>query len=143
MQTYAAMKEAHGEQTLALSTIFYWHQQFTQGRASASLKPKSGRLVVTSTETTVNTIGTMLGMMVPYHNDGQHPSIFPKPRCKRLFSLVSFLQFLQGCTFILLRKMFVRAFYLRYRAYFFTGDVTNSGLLPAFFTISIRCVPVS
>ncbi len=30
---YAAMKEMYGEQTLARSTIFHWHQQFTQGRA--------------------------------------------------------------------------------------------------------------
>ncbi len=57
---YIAMKEAYGEQTLACSTIFHWHQQFTQVRASASPKPKSGRPVATSTETTVNTIGTML-----------------------------------------------------------------------------------
>ncbi len=56
---YAAMKEVYGEQTLARSTIFHWHQQFTQGWASASPKPKSGKPVATSTETTVNTIGTM------------------------------------------------------------------------------------
>ncbi len=59
-QTYAAMKEAYGEQTLACSTIFHWQQQFSQGRASASPKPKSGRLVVACIETMVNTIGTML-----------------------------------------------------------------------------------
>ncbi len=33
------------------STIFHWHQQFTQGRASASLKPKSGKPVAASIET--------------------------------------------------------------------------------------------
>ncbi len=54
------MKEVYGEQTLAHGTIFHWHQQFMQGRASASPKPKSGRLVVTSAETEVNTISTML-----------------------------------------------------------------------------------
>ncbi len=59
-QTYAAMKEVYGEQTLTCSTIFHWHQQFTQGRASASPKQKSGRLVAVSTKTTVNTICTML-----------------------------------------------------------------------------------
>ncbi len=59
-QTYAAMKEGYGEQTLARSTIFHLHQQFTQERVSASPKSKSGRLVAASTETTVNTIGTML-----------------------------------------------------------------------------------
>ncbi len=47
---HAAMKEAYSEQTFAFSTIFRWHQQFTQGRASASPKPKSGRLVAASTE---------------------------------------------------------------------------------------------
>ncbi len=57
---YAAMKEMYGEQTLARSTIFCWHQQFTPGQASASPKQKSGRSVTASTETTVNTIGTML-----------------------------------------------------------------------------------
>ncbi len=36
-----AMKEVYGEQ--ARSTTFHWHQQFTQGHASASPKPKSGR----------------------------------------------------------------------------------------------------
>ncbi len=60
MQTYAAMKEVYGKQMLACSTIFHWHQEFTQGRASASLKSKSGRPVAASTETTVNTISTML-----------------------------------------------------------------------------------
>ncbi len=60
MQSYAAMNEAYGEQILARSTIFHWHQQFTQGRTTASPKLKSGRLVAASTETTVNTIGTML-----------------------------------------------------------------------------------
>ncbi len=49
------MKEAYGEQALARSTIFHWHQQFTQGWASASPKPKSGRPVAASTKTTVNT----------------------------------------------------------------------------------------
>ncbi len=58
-QMYAAMKEAYGEQTLARSTIFHWHQQFTQGRTSASPKPMSGRLIVASTEKTLNTIGMM------------------------------------------------------------------------------------
>ncbi len=42
------------------STIFCWHQQFTQEWSSASLKLKSGRLVVASTDTVVNMIGTML-----------------------------------------------------------------------------------
>ncbi len=60
MRTYAAVQEAYGEQTLARSTIFHWQQQFTQGRASASPKLKSGRLVAVSTETAVNMIGTML-----------------------------------------------------------------------------------
>ncbi len=59
-RTHAAMKEAYGEQTLARGTIFRWHQQFTQGRASASPKPKSGRQGMASTETKVNTISTML-----------------------------------------------------------------------------------
>ncbi len=59
-QMYATMKEAYGEQTLACSTIFHRHQQFAQRRASASPKPKSGRLVVASTKATVNMIGTML-----------------------------------------------------------------------------------
>ncbi len=68
-QTYAAMKEVYGEQTLTRSTIFHWHQQFTQGRASASPKPKSGRLVAASTETTVNTISMMLPMMISYRNN--------------------------------------------------------------------------
>ncbi len=54
------MKEAYGKQTLARSVIFHWHQQFTEEWASASPKPNSGRLVVSSTETTVNMIGTML-----------------------------------------------------------------------------------
>ncbi len=54
------MKEAYDEQTLTRNTIFHWYQQFTQGRASASTKPKSGRSLVASTETMVNTIGTML-----------------------------------------------------------------------------------
>ncbi len=54
------MKEANSEQTLAHSTIFHWHQQFMQGRASASLKPKSGRPVAAFTKTTVNTIGTAM-----------------------------------------------------------------------------------
>ncbi len=54
------MKEVYDEQTLARSTIFYWHQQFMQGRASASPKLKSGRLVASSTETMMNMIGTML-----------------------------------------------------------------------------------
>ncbi len=57
---YAAMKEAFGEQTLACSTIFHWHQQFMEGWASASPKPKSGRPVAACSETMVNTIGTML-----------------------------------------------------------------------------------
>ncbi len=35
---------------------------------------------------------------------------------------------------MLLCETFVRAFYLRYQADFFTGDVTNSGLHAAFFT---------
>ncbi len=64
MQTYVAMKEAYSEQTLARSTIFHRHQQFTHGRASASPKPKSGRLVAAFTKTTVNTIGTSLRMMI-------------------------------------------------------------------------------
>ncbi len=59
-QKYAAMKEAYGEQMLAHSTIFHWHQQFMQGWASASPKPKSGRPVAAFNETTVNTICTML-----------------------------------------------------------------------------------
>ncbi len=59
-QMYAAMKEAYGAQTLVCSTIFHWHQQFTRGQASASPKPKSGRPEATSTETMVNTVGTML-----------------------------------------------------------------------------------
>ncbi len=33
---------------------------------------------------------------------------------------------------MLLRKTFVRAFYLRYWAKFFTGDVTNSGIRATF-----------
>ncbi len=45
---------------LAHSTIFYWHQPFTQGLASASPKPKSMRPVPASTETMMNMIGTML-----------------------------------------------------------------------------------
>ncbi len=57
---YAAIKEAYSEQTLTRSTIFIWHQQFTQEQAYASPKLKSGRPVADSTETTVNTIGTML-----------------------------------------------------------------------------------
>ncbi len=57
---YAAMKEAYGKQMLARSTIFRWYQQFTQGRAFALPKPKSGRPVAASAETTMNTIGTML-----------------------------------------------------------------------------------
>ncbi len=57
---YAAMKEAYSEQTLARNTIFHWYQQFMQGRTSASPKPKKERPRVASTETTVNTIGTML-----------------------------------------------------------------------------------
>ncbi len=54
------MKEVYGEQKLACSTIFHWHQQFMQGRASASPKSKSGTPVAASTETTGNTFGTML-----------------------------------------------------------------------------------
>ncbi len=54
------MKEVYGEQMLACSTIFCWHQQFTHGRGSASSKLKSGRLVVASAETTVNMISGML-----------------------------------------------------------------------------------
>ncbi len=60
MQTYATMKEAYSEKTVARSNIFHWHQQFMLGQASASPKLKSGRLVVVSIETMVNTIGTML-----------------------------------------------------------------------------------
>ncbi len=37
------------------------------------------------------------------------------------------------CLLTLLRETFVQAFYLRYWADFFTGDVTNSGLHAAFF----------
>ncbi len=59
-QTYAVMKEVYGEQTLTRSTTFCQHQQLTHGKASASPKPKSGRRVAASTETMVNTIGTML-----------------------------------------------------------------------------------
>ncbi len=54
------MKEVYGEQTLARGTIFHWHQQFTQGQASASPKLKNMRPVAASTETTVNTIGMAL-----------------------------------------------------------------------------------
>ncbi len=56
---YAAMKGVYGEQMLDCSIIFHWHQQFTQRWTSASVKLKSGRPVVASTVTTVNTIGTM------------------------------------------------------------------------------------
>ncbi len=59
-QTYVAMKEAYGEQMLPRSTIFHQHQQFTQGWASASPKPKSETPMAASTETTVNTTSTML-----------------------------------------------------------------------------------
>ncbi len=54
------MQLCYGEQTLTRSTIFRWHQQFIEGWASASLKPKSGRLVAASTETTVNTVGLLI-----------------------------------------------------------------------------------
>ncbi len=54
------MKEACGEQTLVRSTIFCWHEQFAQGWASASPKPKNGRPVAASTETMVNTTDTKL-----------------------------------------------------------------------------------
>ncbi len=54
------MKEVYGKQTLARSTIFHWHQPFTQGWASASPMPKSRRPVAASTDTKVITIGTML-----------------------------------------------------------------------------------
>ncbi len=79
-QTYAAMKEVYAERTLAHSTIFHWHQQFTQGQASASLKPKSGRLVAATTETPVNTIGTMLADD-DFSSQRQivHSSVFRKP----------------------------------------------------------------
>ncbi len=39
------------------------------------------------------------------------------------------------------KRNLVRAFYLRYRADLFTGDVTNSGLYAAFFTFSIHSGP--
>ncbi len=68
-------------------------------------------------------------------------SVFRKPRRKRLFSVFSFLQFLYGYTLTLLRETFVQAFYLSYRADFFTGDVTNSGLHTALYTFSIRGIP--
>ncbi len=94
MQTYAVMTEAYGEQTLARSTIFNWHQQFTQGRASASPKPKSGRPVAASTKTTVNTISTMLAEDDSLSQWQIYSPVFCKLPWKRLFSLFSFLQFL-------------------------------------------------
>ncbi len=109
-----------------------WHLQFTQGplhlqsrRVGDWWRPLPRQWWIQSVQ--------CLWLMIPYRNDRQHLSVFRKPPWERLFSLFSFLPFLYGCT--LACKTFVRAFYLRYRTDFFTGDVTNSGLQAFFFLL--------
>ncbi len=103
-QTYAVMKEAYSEKMLARSIIFHWHQQFTQGRAFVSPKPKSGRPVAASTETTVNTIGRMLTdddslLQRQIVLVGISQTTVKKIILSLFFSAISI-----GCTFTLLRK---------------------------------------
>ncbi len=120
------MKEVYSEQMLARSTIFHWHQHFTQGQASASWKQKSGRPVATSistmlvdddslsqrqialvdiSQTTVKKI--ILSLLFPAISVGLHAYAFTRNvRTGVLFAI---------------------------EADFFTGDVTNSGLRAALF----------
>ncbi len=124
---------------LTRSTIFHWHQQSMQGRASASPKPKNGRPVVASTETMVNTIGTMLA---DDDSSSQRQTvlvgILQTTQTKIIFSL--FFPAISVGVYAYAFMQNVRTGVLfAFSADFFTGDVTNSGLLLFFIFFDSRC----
>ncbi len=97
-----------------------------------------------STKTTLSTTGMMFADYDSFLQRQIALIGILQTTVKKIFlSLFTFLQFLFGCTLTVLHETFVWAFYLRYRADFFTGDVTNSGLNAAFFTFLIPGVPYS
>ncbi len=125
--------EARSQHHLPLAAAVH-----ARGLASASPNPKSGRLVVASTETMKNTIGTMVADDDSLSQRQIALVGISQTSAKKIILSLFFPAISIGCTLTLLRGMFVQAFYLHYRAYFFTGDVTNSGLHAAFFTFSIN-----
>ncbi len=95
-----------------------------------------------STETSVNTIGTKLADDDSLSQRHIAPAGISQTTVKKIILSLFFPAISIGVyAYSFLHKTFVRAFYLRYRADFFSGDVTNSGLHAASFTFSIRGVP--